>query len=376
MALKMRCITDDETLVQDAAMEFCAAYPPSAFARPLRDGSEALMVDFWREFSALGFPGLRVEHALGGTGFGHVAAGQIAEALGRNAIPSPFVATTGVGCELMIRGDRNRTERYLRAINAGSMRLAMALDETGRHAPDVVTTIAERVDHGWSLTGQKRVVCQSIEATHLLVSARIAGSNGEADQTGTFLVTIDQAGVTLNRRVNLDGSLGADVSFKDACAAADDVLTLDQGDLAQALDVGRAYLSAELLGLAEECFARTLEFLKQREQFGVRLSSFQALQHRCAQLYADLQLARSATLAALLALDNKAVNAPLIVAVAKSKVGRVAKLVAHEAMQLHGGISMTDAFDLHFFTKRIWVCDAALGDDAYHTERVAQLLGY
>jgi alkylation response protein AidB-like acyl-CoA dehydrogenase len=377
MALKMRCLSDDETLVQQAAFDFCKAFPPSAFARPLRDGSKVSIAGFWCDFSSLGFAGVRLDPSKGGTGLGHVAAGQIAEALGRQAIPSPFIATTGIACDLLMGKPPTLYDHHLRAINDGNMRLALAFDERGRHAHNVIETQAHCHGDSWVLSGQKRVAMQLGDATHLLVSALLDGLPADTGKIGIFLIPVDQPGVILSRRENLDGSLGADISLDGATVSQDALISSDDGAaLSGLLDVGRAYLCAELLGLAEACFIQTVSFLKQREQFGAKLSSFQALQHRCAQLYADLQLARSAVLAALLALESQAPDTPLIVSVAKAKLGKVTKQIAHEAMQLHGGISMTDAFDLHFFTKRIWVCDAALGDDTYHSRRVAELLGY
>jgi len=375
-------LTDDQKMIRESADGFFAQNAPVAEHRRLRDAAvpEGFDRGTWAKMAEMGVAGVLVPEAHGGAGFGHVAAGLIFEAIGRNLSAAPMLATAILGTTALVAGgSAEQQAKYLPLIADGSRLFALAADEAARHAPAQVTTTATPSGNGFKLNGIKGFVLDGHVADVLVVAARTSGDDGDRDGITLFLVDARSPGIATQRRSMVDSRNAARITLQDVQVDGADVLGAVGGGLAileRVLDAGRACLAAEMLGVSAESFTRTSDYLKQREQFGQKIGSFQALQHRAAHLFCEVELARSATLRALTALDEHDDRASLFASLAKAKSGEVAKLATNEAVQMHGGIGMTDDIDIGFFMKRARAAQEIFGDIAFHGDRMARLMGY
>jgi alkylation response protein AidB-like acyl-CoA dehydrogenase len=379
----MALTLDAETaLIRDTAFDFFGKRSPVTALRKLRDDQDALgfSLPLWRQMAELGWAGILVPEAWGGSGFGMLGMGQVMEAAGRSLAATPLLATALIGASaLTLAGSPAQQEAHLPALAEGARFLALALEEGAHHAPQRIATTATRDGGGFRLDGAKRFVLDAHIAHLLIVAARTAGANDDRAGVSLFLVPADAPGVTRTRTPLVDSRNAGTVRFDGVALGADALLgPLDGGaDVLEAvLDRARAGLAAEMLGSAAEAFQRTVQYLKDRKQFGVPIGSFQALKHRAAQMFCEVELARSAVIAALSALDGGGNDAAALVSLAKAKVGDAFFLVSNEGVQMHGGIGMTDEHEIGFFLKRARVAEATFGDRAFHRDRYARLMGY
>lgn len=368
----------EQRLLADTAREFLAARSPVAAQRRLRDEGAPLGFDpaLWREMVELGWSAIPFPEALGGLDFGCQSLGPLFEQIGRNLSASPLLSSVVLGGSLLqLAGTAEQQARWLPALIAGDKRLALAIDESGRHDPLTTELRAERCADGFRLSGAKLFVVDGVQADAYLVLARTAGQKGEASGLSLLLVEAGAPGLTVAPAALIDSRNCARLQFDGVVVGADALVgELDNGlaVLETALDRGRVCLAAELLGAAETLFATTLDYLKTRVQFDAPIGSFQALQHRAARLYVELALARSAVMAGLAALDDAKLNAgerASLASLAKWKAGVAADKVSNEAVQMHGGIGVTDELDVGLYLKRIRVAQACLGDSDYHCQR-------
>lgn len=372
-------LTEDQLMFRDAAKRFAAESAPVAQLRKLRDDNDPVGFsrELWKEMADMGWAGVLVPEEHGGVGFGFVGAGVIATEIGRNLSVTPLLSSAVLAVTaLLCGGSRAHKETLLPAIASAELLVALAADESSRHSPYQVAT---RATGKYKLSGRKLHVLDGHVADHLIVSARTSGDIGARDGITLFLVNAKAAGVNITRSSMVDSHNSAVVELRDVAVTDADIIgTLDQGAvvLDAALDAGRAVLAAELLGVAEEAFERTLAYLREREQFGVKIGTFQALQHRAAHLLCEIELVRSVVLRTLQALDAQESNVASLVCLAKAKASDVARIATNEAVQMHGGIGMTDEFDVGFFMKRARAAAETFGDQYYHTDRFAQLAGY
>lgn len=375
-------LSDDQRMIREAADGFFADHAPVSAHRKLRDAGDTLGFEraTWKAMAEMGFAGVLVPEAHGGAGLGMVEAGLVMEAMGRNLSAAPMLSTALLGAAALVKGGSAAQQAaHLPLMAAGERLVALAADEAARHAPFQVATRAEPSGNGFRLTGVKPFVLDGLAADVLIVAARTDGADGDRAGITLFLVPAEAVGVSRARRAMVDSRGAARIALEGVEVDGADVLGTVGGGAAlleAVLDVGRAGLAAEMLGVAGESFGRTVDYLKQREQFGEKIGSFQALQHRAAHLFCELELARSATLKALSALDAGDGRAALFVSLAKAKAGDVAKLATNEAVQMHGGIGMTDDFDIGFFMKRARAAAETFGDSAFHGDRLAQMVGY
>ena len=375
-------LTDDQTMIRDSADGFFAAEAPVAQMRALRDSADATGFDrgLWAKMAEMGFAGVLVPEAHGGAGMGYVAAGLLHEAIGRNLTASPLLATAVLAATALVRGGSPEQQaHYLPLIASGERLFALAADEAPRHAPTHVTTRAEASGNGFKLNGVKGFVLDGHVADTLIVAARTAGADDDRDGITLFFVDAKAPGVDVARRSMVDSRNAARVTLSDVQVDGADVLgSVGEGwaVLERVFDAGRAVLAAEMLGVAGESFRTTVDYLKTREQFGQKIGSFQALQHRAAQLFCEVELARSVTLRALTALDADEERVALFVSLAKAKAGEVARLSTNEGVQMHGGIGMTDDVDIGLYMKRARAAAETFGDTAFHGDRLASLMGY
>jgi alkylation response protein AidB-like acyl-CoA dehydrogenase len=251
--------------------------------------------------------------------------------------------------------------------------------EGKHHDPAKVALEAKRSGNGFALNGQKQFVVHGKSADLILVAARTAGSPGETDGITLFAVDKGASGLELENVALADSSKAARLRFDNVEVDADAVVgEVDGGwaPLSRALNAGRAGAAAELVGVAAGASDMTFDYLKQRKQFGKLIGEFQALQHRAAHLYGEIEIGRAAALKAAELLDAGSDRAELMVAVAKAKAGRSAALAVQEGVQMHGGIGMTDEHDIGLFMKREAVLSELFGSPRYHANRVAELSGY
>lgn len=378
-------LTEDQEMLKDSAKGFCLHNAPIDVLRRLRDTKDGTGFDetVWAQMVELGWPGMAVPEAYGGFDFGYGGLGVLLEETGRSLVSSPLIASVLLGATAINKlGSETQKQEILPAIVSGELLMAMAIDEKMSHRPSSVATTATVNEEGYVISGCKTFVLDAHVANKLIVSARTSGESDSEKGLTLFLVDTASKGVSINRTWMVDSRNSANLSFDKVQVSADDVLgTVDEGfaELDQVLDVARIGVAAEMLGSMQEVFDRTLEYLKQREQFGVLIGSFQALQHRMADMYSEIELCKSIVRAALATLDNPASSAKeiaLIASSAKAKLSEVLAVVSNEGIQLHGGIGMTDEFDIGFFIKRARVAQQFLGDTNFHRDRYATLSGF
>jgi alkylation response protein AidB-like acyl-CoA dehydrogenase len=375
-------LTEEQSMLRDSARGLISDKAPVSHLRQLRDAKDAtgFSRDLWKAFAEMGFSGLLVPEAFGGSGLGCVEAGVVMEEIGRTLMPSPFLATAVLAASALSRGGSDaQKSQYLPKISDGSLLAALAVDEGAKHRPLHTAMQAVRSGNGFKLKGEKAFVVDGHTADLLIVAARTAGTAGESNGLTLFLVDPKTKGIAIERTAMVDAHNAARIVFDNAEVNADGVLgEIDQGGalLEGVLNIGRGAVAAEMVGLSEEVFGRTVAYLKERKQFGKLIGEFQALQHRAAELYIEIEITRAAVLKALQALDGDFDKAGSAVAVAKARAGSTATLAVQEGVQMHGGMGMTDQFDIGFFMKRARVCEELFGDANYHTEQLASARGY
>jgi len=371
-------LTDDQKMLRETASSFLAG--EGAISKQLRRWrdtgcTDGFGTDLWKQFGELGLTGICIPQEQGGLGLGTVEAALVLEEIGRNLTPSPFL-TTAVAAARALEGTAHG-ERWFPGILSGETVLALAVDESRRHAPEQTALAAERRGNGFLLNGAKQFVVHGNSADMILTVARTAGSPGELDGLTLFAVPKGTAEV---ESVNLtDSSKAARLKFENVELDADAVVgEVDGGwgPLSRALNAGRVGSAAELVGVAAGASTMTVEYLKQRKQFGKLIGEFQALQHRAAHLYGEIEIARAAALKAAELLDAGDDKAELMTHVAKAKAAAVSKLAVQEGVQMHGGIGMTDEHDIGLYMKREVVLGELFGDTYFHRNRVAELSGY
>ncbi|WP_296817828.1 acyl-CoA dehydrogenase family protein [Brevundimonas sp.] len=365
-------LTEEQTMLEEAARGFLAEAAPIAHLRALRDSRDpdGVSRDLWTSFGEMGFAGVLVPEAHGGSGLGAVEAGVIAEAVGRNLVPSPFLST-GVLAATALQAGSEEQQRWLPEIAAGRLIAAVALDEGCKHRPDQIETTATRSGNGWRLDGAKAMVLDGHVADLLIVAARTD------EGVGLFTVAPGAEGVEVERTLMVDAHNAARVTLSGVKVQADALIGAADGGLFRAVCAyGGAMVAAEMTGAAEAAYEQTLAYLRERKQFGRAIGEFQALQHRAAHLYAELEITKAAVLKALQLLDSDPEAAGPAVSVAKARAGKSSELAVQEAVQMHGGVGMTDEFDVGLFMKRIRVCQELFGDTHHHAERLARLSGY
>ncbi|HLZ02142.1 MAG TPA: acyl-CoA dehydrogenase family protein [Bradyrhizobium sp.] len=375
-------LTEEQSMLRDSARGLISDKAPVSHLRHLRDTKDAtgFSREFWKEFAEMGFAGLLVAEEFGGSGLGFVEAGVVMEEIGRTLMPSPFLSSAVLAASALSRGgSAAQKSEHLPRISSGALIAALAVDEGSKHRPLQTALKAVRSGNGFRLSGAKALVVDGHVADLFIVAARTAGSPGERDGVTLFLVDPKAKGLSTERTIMVDAHNAARIDFDQVEIDADHVLgEVDQGFalLEGVLNIGRGAVASEMVGLSEEVFSRTVTYLKERKQFGRAIGEFQALQHRAAQLYIDIEITRAAVLKALQALDGQFDKAAAAVAVAKARAGTTATRAVQEGVQMHGGMGMTDQFDIGFFMKRARVCEELFGDANYHADQLARMRSY
>jgi alkylation response protein AidB-like acyl-CoA dehydrogenase len=378
----MAVLTEEQSMLRDAARTWTQEKSPVSAFRKMRDANMPLGYDpaAFAEMAEMGWTGVIIPEAYGGSDFGYLSLGLILEETGRTLTASPIVSTALAAASAIILGGSDaQKDAWLPKIASGEMVGTLAVDEGPHHRPQSVKTKAEKSGSGYKISGSKSFVLEGIAAGLFVVSARTSGAEGDVEGISLFLVPADAKGVTRKALKLADSRGAANVTFDGVEVGADALLGAEgKGGplLEKTLDRARAGLAAEMLGSAVQAFETTLDYLKTRVQFGQVIGSFQALQHRAAKMFTDLELARSCVEAALTAIDNDSPDVPELVSLAKAKVGDTLHLVSNEMVQMHGGIGMTDAHDAGLYLKRARATEATFGNQAYHRDRYARIQGY
>lgn len=365
--------TEEEIMLADMARGFLAEAAPVSHLRGLRDAGQTHDPDLWREMAQMGWAGVLVPESAGGSDMGHAAAGILAEEMGKTLASSPFISTAVIAATALRQVAGERSNAALAAIAGGEVTYALAIDESAKFNPENVSLQADREGNGFRLNGEKRFVVDGANAERLIVLARTE------DGLTAFDLPADRDGITRDVRPMIDSRDAATIHFDNVQATGDDVLGEVDNAMAvlkPALEAGQAALAAELAGLAAGAFGMTVEYLKERKQFGVPIGMFQALQHRAAHLWCEAEVTASAILNAGRHLDADPDNATMAVSLAKARAMDTASLAVREGVQMHGGIGMTDEFDMGFFMKRARVGAEWLGDYGYHAAQVAKARGF
>ena len=375
-------ITEEQTMLKDSAKEFCKNRAPVAALRLLRDEKSKTGYDtnVWNEMVEMGWTSLTIPEAFGGLDFGYVGLGQILEETGRTLTASPLVSNILLGCTaITLAADVTQKEMLLPAIASGELVITMAIDETNRHHPNKVSTSATSTDGGYLINGKKVFVLDGHTAHQIIVVARTSGETNDKDGLSLFLVDAKSEGVSIERTIMMDTRNAATITFNNVKVNANNLLG-EEGQASAAiektLDIARIGLSAEMLGSMLEAFERTMTYLKERQQFGVTIGSFQALQHRAAEMYAEIELCKSLVLKSLQAIDSDSKALPMLASMTKAKVSETIQLVSNEGVQMFGGIGMTDDEEIGFFLKRARVTQQTFGDANFHLDRYAKMNGY
>ena len=355
-------------MLADMARGFLDGAAPVSKLRQMRDDGVTHDPALWKEIAEMGWAGVLVPEDSGGSDMGFAAANVIAEEMGKTLAVSPFISTAVIAATALRQVSDARATEALGRIAAGEATYALAVDEGIKFDPETTALEARAEGNGFRLNGKKQFVVDGGNADRLLVLART--ENGLT----LFDIPSDRDGVERTASNMIDARDAARIEFSDVEATGDDVLgTVDQAMtvLKPALEAGQAALAAEMAGLSAGAFDMTVGYLKERKQFGVEIGRFQALQHRAAHLWCETEVTASAILNAGRMLDEDPQNATLAVSLAKARATATAKLAVIEGVQMHGGIGMTDAYDMGFYMKRARVGAEWLGDYSYHAEKIA-----
>lgn len=371
-------LNEEQLLLRDSARSFLEDHSPVSRMRRLRDDRDATGFSrtIWKAVAELGWLGIQLPEEHGGSGMGLREVGVIMTEFGRVLAPEPLLSTLLLGANAvrLSANDELRAD-VLPGVAAGERLIAFALEEVGRFDPYAIETAVVTTDGGFSISGDKRYVLDGHTADQIVVVARTSGVSGDRDGLALLVVDADTEGVEIVRTTLVDGRNAAQVTFTGVEVHADRLLG-DAELLDRVLDQATLGLAAEMVGMAEQAFQQTLQYLKDREQFGVKIGTFQALRHRAAEMFAELEFARSLVLDGLSAVDEGRNDISLSASAAKAQANKAARLIAAEAIQMHGGMGMTDELDVGLYFKRMRAADITLGDVSYHLRRFASLQGY
>ena len=375
-------LNEEQQSLKDIASEFLQSNAPVRHFREIRDTQNELGYDesLWMEMVNLGWSGILIPEEYGGFDFGMVGMGSILEEAGKTLTPSPLFSTGVLGASLLtLGGNDSQKQTYLPQIVDGTLTTALALEENNRHAPYSIDTQAKKNGDQFIISGCKNFVIDGHSSNLLIVAARTEGSVNDESGITLFLVNSDSQGVEITKTSMVDSRNAANIKFSDVTVSSDNILGEENNGaslLEVVLDRAQIAISAEMLGNASQAFNLTLEYLKERKQFGAVIGTFQALQHRAAEMYSELELTKSSVIAACNAVDENSNDLRRMASLAKFKSGETNHLITNEAVQMHGGVGVTDEYDVGLFMKRARVTEQIFGNSEYHIDRYATLSDY
>ena len=372
-------LSEEQSFLKDTAKKFAQEKTPTTHFRQIRDteNPECFDRNIWTEMVAQGWSGILIPEKYGGSNFGLAGIGVVLEELGRTLTPSPLFATSVVCATLINKaGNESQKKEYLTKIASGDITMAFALEEGPRHQPSSIKLEAQKNNDTFVLNGKKNFVIDGGFANYIIVAAK---TSDKEDESSLFILDKNSKGLNIIPTVMVDHKNSANIEFKNVIISAENILGSENSakeTIDETLDIARAALSAEMLGGALEAFDITLNYLKEREQFGEKIGSFQALQHRAALMFTELELCKSCVIEALTAFDEGSNDLQRIASLAKSKMGETFFNVSNEGVQMHGGVGVTDEYDIGLYMKRARVAEQTFGNTEYHRNRYAELTGY
>lgn len=375
-------LNEEQQSLKDIAREFLQNNAPVTHFREIRDTENELGYDesLWKEMVNLGWSGILIPEEYGGFDFGMVGMGSILEEAGKTLTPSPLFSTGVLGASLLTLGGTDaQKQTYLPQIVDGTLTTSLALEESNRHAPYSIETQAKKNGDSFVISGSKNFVIDGHSSNLLIVAARTEGSKNDVSGITVFLVDSETDGIEITKTNMVDSRNAANIKFSDVAISSNNILGEENNGaslLESVLDRAQIAISAEMLGNASQAFDLTLAYLKERKQFGAVIGTFQALQHRAAEMYSELELTKSSVIAACNAVDNNSNDLRRMASLAKFKSGETNYLVTNEAVQMHGGVGVTDEYDVGLFMKRARVTEQIFGNSEYHIERYATLSDY
>ena len=375
-------LTEEEQFLKDTAKSFAEERSPITHFRSLRDNSDPMLwdKDIWNEMSKLGWPGIMIPEEFGGSNFGLSGICVVLQECAKTLTPSPLFASGVLGAYAINNyGTKEQKEKYLPLIASGELTTSVAVDESSHHNPYDTELVAKKSSDEYILSGKKNFVIDGTSSDLIIVLARTSGEKGDSTGLTLFLVDPTNEGIDRIKLEMADSRNYANISFDNVKISSKNILgDIEAGGEAidDVLDIGRIAMSAEMLGNSEAAFETTLDYLKQRKQFGVLIGSFQALQHRAAEMFCEIELTKSSVIAAMRAADERSNDVQRLSSLAKTIAGETLHLVSNEAIQMHGGIGVTDEYDIGFFLKRARVAEQIFGSAKFHTERYANLSGF
>jgi alkylation response protein AidB-like acyl-CoA dehydrogenase len=377
--MNMAVLSEEQSMLRDAAKSWVSEKSPVTAFRKMRDSGNEDGFDraAWKEMAEMGWAGILIPEEFGGVGMGYLTMGLVLEETGRTLVASPLLSTALTAtAALLLAGSDAQKQEWLPKIAEGKVIATLAVDEGAHHAPEKIALAAKKSGSGYTLSGKKSFVLDGGAADLFIVAARTSGKSGDKTGITLFLVPGNAKGLARHRLKSVDSRGVANLTFDNVEGAM--LGSVDGGfDILDAtLDRARAGLAAEMLGAATQSFETTLDYLKTRVQFGQVIGTFQALQHRAAKMFTDLELTRSCVEAALAAIDKNANDVAALASLAKAKASDLDHLVSNEMVQMHGGIGMTDAHDSGLYLKRARAAEATFGGSAFHRDRYAKLMGY
>jgi len=375
-------LNEEQQFLKDTAKNFAEERTPVNHFRSLRDNKDDLLwdKDTWKEMVNLGWSGILIPEEYGGSNFGLAGISVILQECGKTLTPSPLFATGVLGAYAISQyGTEEQKKKYLPQIANGQITTAIAIDESSHHNPLNINTSAVSKDNSYILNGKKVFVVDGASADLLIVVARTSGKTGDSTGLTLFLVENNQPNINVVKLDMADSRNYANITFSDITVQKENILgDIEAGGEAieNILDIGRIAISAEMLGNTEAAFESTINYLKERKQFGVLIGTFQALQHRAAEMFCEIELTKSSIMAAMQGADNNSNELQRLASLAKTMAGETLHLVSNEAIQMHGGIGVTDEYDLGFYLKRSRVVEQIFGCSKFHTERYANISGF
>lgn len=368
-------LTEEQQLLVETVAGFVKKQSPVSRFRGLRQDALGWSPAVWQKLGEFGWLGAAFPEAVGGAGGSFVDAMIVLEQLGAALVPEPFVPALAAGRAILRAGSAEQQRRWLEPLCAGRSVLALAYAELdSRYATGAPSLTAERDGAGFRLDGKKRFVLAGHAADAIVVSAR--------SQRGVSLFVVDREtpGLSIEPVQTMDGRRAAMLSFERAAVGGERLLGEEGaglGALDEAVDVGAAAACAEGVGVMRTVLAMTTEYLRTREQFGVKIGTFQALQHRAVDMFVETELCRSTMILAGIKVDDPdEVERQRAVSAAKVQLAAGGKLVTQQAIQLHGGIGITDEHDVGLYFKRMHVLNSIFGDEEHHLARFASLPGF
>ena len=374
-------LNEEQIFLKDSAKKFALEKTPTTHFREVRDSELENCYDekIWQEMVSLGWSGILVPEEYGGSNFGVAGISSILEELGRTLTPSPLFSTAVVGVSLIKHANDDVKKEILPKVVSEGLRICFALEESNHHDPLKTSCKAEKNGRTYKISGEKTFVIDGGFSDKIVIACRTSGEEGSKEGLSLFILDSGSEGLTVMSTKMVDSRNAANMKF-DNVTVSEEMLIGKEGNayeiIDSVLDISRAAISAEMLGSALQAYEITLDYLKEREQFGSKIGSFQALQHRAAVMFSELELCKSCVIESITSFDEGGNDSERLASLSKAKIGEVFHLVSNESVQMHGGIGVTDEYDIGLYLKRARVAEQIFGNSDFHKNRYAELTGY